>query len=181
MMVVFTIISASSVSSRDLRGALNLALINLFRSLEKSMAARECFSTNSKSSQVLAWNVFSLLHPKRLSNVSVIQRFSLFSYNETEQILKETLKLCSCKLSNCILEFKLNADFLEVNYKAENNWRVCRKVKKKLTAVSPAAPAAPAQNLGDLFIISIIIAKIQARNVDVWKNSVKPSRKLAWF
>ena len=183
-MVVFTIISASSVSSRDLRGALNLALLNLFLSLEKSMAARECFSTNSKRSQILAWNVFSLLHPKRLSNVSVIQRFSLFSYNETEQILKETLKLCSCKLSNCILEFKLNADFLKVNYKAENNWRVCRKVKKKLTAVSPAAPAAPAapaQNLGDLFIISIIIAKIQARNVDVWKNSVKPSRKLAWF
>lgn len=178
MMVVFTIISASSVSSRYLRGALNLALINLFRSLEKSMAARECFSTHSKRSQVLAWNVFSLLHPKRLSNVSVIQRFSLFSNNETEQILKETLKLCSCKLPNCILEFKLNADFLEVNYRAENNWRVCRKVKEKLTAVSPAAPA---QNLGDLFIISIIIAKIQARNVDVWKNSVKPSRKLAWF
>lgn len=178
MMVVFTIISASSVSSRDLRGALNLALINLFRSLEKSMAARECFSTHSKRSQVLAWNVFSLLHPKRLSNVSVIQRFSLFSNNETEQILKETLKLCSCKLPNCILEFKLNADFLEVNYRAENNWRVCMKVKEKLTAVSPAAPA---QNLGDLFIISIIIAKIQARNVDVWKNSVKSSRKLAWF
>lgn len=43
------------------------------------------------------------------------------------------------------------------------------------------SPAAPAQNLGDLFIISIIIAKIQARNVDELKNSVKPSRKLAWF
>ena len=143
MIVVFTIISASSVSSRDLRGALNLALFNLFLSLEKSMAARECFSTNSKRSQVLAWNVFSLLHPKRLSNVSVIQRFSFFSYNETEQILKETLKLCSCKLSNCILEFKLNADFLEVNYKAENNWSLSLQESKEETNGSFSSCSSP--------------------------------------
>ena len=110
-MVVFSIISASSVSSRDLRGALNLALLNLFLSLEKSMAARECFSTNSERSEVLARKVFSSLHPKRLSNVSVIQRFSLFSYNKIEQILKETLKLCSCKLSKCIWSLNLMPTF----------------------------------------------------------------------
>lgn len=88
-----------------------MALFNLFLSLEKSMAARECFSTYSERSEVLARKVFSSVHPKGLSNVSVIQRFSLFSYNETEQIFKETLKLCSCKLSKCIWNLNLMPTF----------------------------------------------------------------------